>query len=100
VGSNNFFSKLASYDPLAQAFNLPGSGKYAQQQQQNAAGASSAGPYAGVAPTLAAANAGYAPGGPGSNPGYVGAPTQPGANPYAQVAQRFGTQPQNPRAWS
>lgn len=68
MGSGSFFSKLASYDPLAQALHLPGAGKYMQQQQTKAAGQSGGGPYAGTAPTLAAATAGYAPGGPGSNP--------------------------------
>jgi len=71
MGSGSFFSKLASYDPLAQALHLPGAGKYMQQQATNAAGQSGGGPYAGAAPTLAGANAGYAPGGPGSNPGYT-----------------------------
>lgn len=57
-------------DPLAQALHLPGAGGYVHQQQQNEAGKSAYGPYTGVTPTLAAANAGYAPGGPGANPGY------------------------------
>lgn len=60
MGSTNFFSKLASVDPLAQALNLPGAHKYAQAQAQDVQ--SNAGPYAGQTPTLAAANVGYAPG--------------------------------------
>jgi hypothetical protein len=68
MGSNNFFSKLASYDPLAHALHLPGANKYMQSQATAAAGTSGGGPYAGVAPTLAASAGGYAPGGPGSNP--------------------------------
>jgi hypothetical protein len=60
MGSSNFFSKIASVDPLAQALDLPGAHKYAQAQAQNMQ--SNAGPYAGTTPTLADANAGYAPG--------------------------------------
>ena len=60
MGSTNFFSKLASVDPLAQALNLPGAHKYAQAQAQDVQ--TNAGPYAGTTPTLADANAGYAPG--------------------------------------
>lgn len=60
MGSDNFFSKIASIDPLAQALNLPGAHKYAQSQAQDVQ--TNAGPYAGQTPTLAAANAGYAPG--------------------------------------
>lgn len=70
MGSNNFFSKLASYDPLAHALHLPGANKYMQSQATAAAGQSGGGPYTGAAPTLAAATAGYVPGGPGSDPGY------------------------------
>ena len=70
MGSDNFFSKLASVDPLAQMLHLPGSGKYAQSQLERANEAPDSGPYNGVAPTLAGANAGYAPGGPGANPNY------------------------------
>lgn len=68
MGSTNFFSKLASVDPLAQALHLPGSTKYAQQEANDANSTGAVGPYAGVTPTLAGANGGYAPGGPGSNP--------------------------------
>lgn len=67
MGSNNFFSKMASYDPLAHALHLPGANKYAQAQTSAAAGQSGGGPFAGVTPTLAQANAGYAPGTPGAN---------------------------------
>jgi len=72
MGSNTFFSKLASFDPLAQALHLPGAGKYMQSQTSAAAGksADNAGPYAGVAPTLQASQAGYQPGGVGSNAGW------------------------------
>ena len=67
MGSGTFFSKLASVDPLAQALHLPGATKYRQQAARNDAGTSGGGPYAGVTPTLAGANAGYLPGGPGAN---------------------------------
>ena len=60
MGSDNFFSKIASVDPIAQALNMPGAHKYAQAQAQDVQ--TNPGAYAGVAPTLAAANAGYAPG--------------------------------------
>lgn len=77
MGNSNFFAKLASIDPLAQALNMPGAHKYAQAQAQTAAGQTdtNGGAYTGVAPTLAGANAGYAPGGPGSTPGFM--PTRP-----------------------
>ncbi len=78
LGANNsFFAKLASIDPLAQALHLPGAHKYAQAQAQRAAGQTdtNGGAYTGIDATLAGANAGYAPGGPGSTPGF--APTQP-----------------------
>jgi hypothetical protein len=79
MGSDNFFSKVASIDPLAQALDLPGAHKYAQSQAQDAAGQTdtNGGAYTGVNATLAGANAGYAPGGPGATPGF--APTQPTA---------------------
>jgi len=67
MGGNNFFSKIASIDPIAQALNLPGAHSYANAQA-NAHLPGSNGPYTGVTPTLAGANAGYAPGGPGANP--------------------------------
>ena len=60
MGSTNFFAKLASVDPLAQALNLPGAHKYAQAQAQDVQ--TNAGPYAGQTPTLAAAKEGYTPG--------------------------------------
>src|SRR5712664_1529746 len=66
MGGNNFFSKIASIDPIAQALNLPGAHSYANAQA-NAHLPSSSGPYSGVAASLAGANAGYAPGGPGAN---------------------------------
>lgn len=67
MSSTGFFGKLASVDPLAQAFNLPGSHDYANAQIR-AHMPSTAGPYSGQAPTLAGANAGYLPGGPGADP--------------------------------
>jgi hypothetical protein len=72
MGSDNFFSKIASMDPLAQALNLPGAHKYAQAVAQRNAGATdvNGGAYTGITPTLAAANAGYQPGGPGASPGW------------------------------
>ena len=60
MGSTNFFAKLASIDPLAQALNLPGAHKYAQAQAQDVQ--TNAGPYAGQTPTLAASKEGYTPG--------------------------------------
>jgi len=77
MGSDNFFSKLASVDPLAQALDLPGAHKYAQSQAQDAAGQTdtNGGAYTGIQASLAGANAGYAPGGPGATPGFM--PTQP-----------------------
>lgn len=79
MGTGTFFSKVASVDPLAQALHLPGANKYAQQQASADAGTSAYGPYTGVAPTLAGANAGYAANGPGATPGYTPwAPTQQG----------------------
>lgn len=69
MGTGTFFSKIASVDPLAHALHLPGANKYAQVEATKDAGQSAANgqAYTGVAPTLAAANAGYAAGGPGSN---------------------------------
>jgi hypothetical protein len=77
MGSENFFAKFASIDPLAQALHLPGAHKYAQQQARDRAGQTdtNGGAYTGVDATLAGANAGYRPGGPGATPGFV--PTQP-----------------------
>lgn len=55
---------------MFRSLDLPGSNKFAQQQASGIAGSSAAnsGPYGGIAPTLAGANAGYAAGGPGANP--------------------------------
>ena len=90
MGTGTFFSKVASVDPLAQALHLPGADKYAQQQASQNAGTSAYGPYTGVAPTLAGANAGYAAGGPGSNAGYTPwTPTQQGG--LFGGAQRFAS---------
>jgi len=82
VGSDNFFSKFASIDPLAQALNLPGAHKYAQSQAQDMAGKtdSNGGAYTGVDATLAGTNAGYAPGGPGATAGFM--PTRPDAGAF------------------
>jgi len=79
MGSTSFFSKFAATDPIAQALGVPGANKYKQAQAQAAAGQTdtNGGPYTGIAPTLAAANAGYRPGGPGAPVGW--APTQPSA---------------------
>lgn len=73
MGTGTFFSKVASYDPLAHALHLPGANKYEQLQASQAAGQSGAngGPYTGQAPSLSAAAGGYAPGGPGSNVGWA-----------------------------
>jgi len=88
MGANNFFSKFASIDPLAHALHLPGANKYSEEQARRDAGTSGAGPYAGVAPTLAGANAGYAPGGPGAVAGWhQWQPNAPGG--AFGFAQRF-----------
>lgn len=90
MGTGTFFSKLASVDPLAQALHLPGAGKYAQLQARDDAGSSGAGPYAGVTPTLAGANAGYLPGGPGANEHWTQwHPSAPGG--AFGFAQRFSS---------
>jgi hypothetical protein len=47
----------------------------------------SQGPYTGVAPTLAGANAGYRAGGPGAMIGVPNAPNAPSMNPYAAAAR-------------
>lgn len=64
MGSNSFFSKLYTYDPLQHlgvskyidpaANAILGGGKYS-----TSSGPGTPGPYAGVTPTLADANAGY-----------------------------------------
>jgi hypothetical protein len=69
MGSTNFFAKLASVDPLAQALNLPGAHKYAQAQAQDVQ--TNPGPFAGQTPTLAASKAGYTPGTPGAQVGWT-----------------------------
>jgi|SRR5579859_1158146 len=104
MSGNNFFSKIASIDPIAQALNLPGAHSYAQAQA-NAHLPGSNGPYTGVAPTLAGANAGYAPGGPGANPwqqpvpwhqgGLFGA-LQGGATQFGNVLDVGGNTPLGP----
>jgi hypothetical protein len=102
MGGNNFFSKIASVDPIAQALHLPGYNAYAKAQA-NAHLPGSNGPYSGIAPTLAGANAGYAPGGPGSNPmwrqpqpwhqgGLLGA-LQGGATQFGNVMDVGGNTP-------
>ena len=91
MGTGTFFSKLAGYDPLAQALHLPGSNKYAQQQASQAATQSpyAQGPYTGVTPTLAGANAGYAANGPGATAGVASAP-----NAYVTAARNASQQQQ------
>jgi hypothetical protein len=86
MGSTNFFSKLASIDPLAQALNLPGAHKYAQNQAGDVQ--SNAGPYAGTTPTLADANAGYAPGSKGAQPGWTPNQSTPGQNGLFSFLQK------------
>ena len=72
MGNSNFFAKLASIDPIAQMAHLPGAHKYVQQQARDEAGkaGASGGAYTGVDPTLAGANAGYVPRGPGATQGW------------------------------
>lgn len=98
MGSTNFFSKLASVDPLAQALDLPGAHKYAQAQAQDVQ--TNAGPYAGTTPTLADANAGYAPGSADAQQGWTpNQTTAPGNSLFghlqniANVSGNLGTQP-------
>jgi hypothetical protein len=74
MGSGTFFSKLAG-NPLFQSLDLPGSHKYEDTLPVQVG--PNSGPYAGA--SLAGANAGYAAGGPGSEPGVGGAPTVYGA---------------------
>ena len=92
MGSGTFFSKLLSMDPLAQALDLPGSHKYAQDQAEKDAESSAAngGPYTGVAASLAGANAGYAPGGPGSNPNWQPWTPHVNTNFFQQAANLSG----------
>ena len=95
----SFFEKVANNDPLAGALNLPGSQSQYATNENNAAQSyfNTLKPYQNVAPTLAAANAGYVAGGPGSNPGAVNAPTASQTAPttdyrqamaYTQAAQQ------------
>jgi hypothetical protein len=103
MGSNNLFSRFASIDPLAQALNLPGAHKYAQSQAQDAAGQTdtNGGAYTGINASLAGANAGYKPGGPGSTVGF--APTQPtGGNAIMSDLQRNANLAGNatPQPWA
>jgi|ERR1700761_2167460 hypothetical protein len=100
MGSDNFFSKVASIDPLAQALNLPGAHKYAQSQAQDVQ--TNAGPYAGVTPTLADANAGYAPGSADAQQGWTpNQATTPG-NSLFGFAQRAANVSGNvtPQPWA
>ena len=66
----SFFQRVASVDPIAQALHLPGSGAYAKAQLDKANQTQGTGPYTGVAPTLAASQQGYVPGGTGANAGW------------------------------
>jgi hypothetical protein len=81
MGSDNFFSKMSAANPISQALHLPGYNTYAKGVAQRNAGATdvNGGAYNGIAPTLAAANAGYQPGGPGAPAGW--APINLGSNP-------------------
>jgi hypothetical protein len=91
MGSTSFFSKLASYDPLAQALDLPGAHKY--QDSLGIRVGPDQGPYTGVQATLAGANSGYAANGPGAN-GNPAAPAVNGAagwgHPAVGVAPAVG----------
>lgn len=100
MGSNNFFSKLASMDPLAQALNLPGAHKYAQQQARDEAGkaGASGGAYTGVDATLAGANAGYAPGGPGATVGWHQYQAHDPSNFFQKAANVSGNA--TPQPWA
>lgn len=88
----SFASKLYTYDPLTQL----GVNKYTDPvgdslfgNYSKSSGPGTPGPYAGVTPTLAAANAGYGTGGPGATPGVAGVPQ----NVYAAAAQQGAAQP-------
>ena len=67
-GVGHSLAEIGAHDPLARVLNLPGA-NFLKNQAQGVQ--SNAGPYAGVAPTLAAANAGYVPGGPGATQGWT-----------------------------
>jgi hypothetical protein len=89
MGSNSFFSKMQAMNPLAQILDMPGAHKYAQGQAQDAAGQTdtNGGAYTGINATLAGANAGYRPGGPGATVGF--APTQPtGPNALMGITEK------------
>ena len=60
MGANNFFAKLAGHDPLAQALNLPGATKHQDWVISRNAPTTPTPAYAGLTPTLAGANSGYA----------------------------------------
>lgn len=72
MGTGTFFSKVAS-NPLFQSLDLPGSHKYTNSIPVQVG--PNQGPYTGVAPSLAGANAQYRAGGPGSNPGVGNTPS-------------------------
>lgn len=105
MSSDNFFAKIASVDPIAQALHLPGYNTDVKAQA-NAHLPASSGPYSGATPTLAGANAGYAPGGPGANAmwrqpqpwhqgGLFGA-LQGGASQFGNVMDVGGNTPLGP----
>lgn len=102
MGAGTFFSKIASYDPIAQALHLPGASSYVNYEQAKADEAqpgAHSGPYQGVSPTLAAAQAGYAAGGPGSNSQwrpYTAAPNVANFFQRAASAPAAGTPATNP----
>lgn len=115
MGSNSFFSKLYTYDPLQHlgvskyldpaADKILGGGKYS-----TSSGPGTPGPYAGVTPTLADANAGYVRAAAGTQQG-APAPSantlfggQQTLNPVPRPVMR-GAQPvipgqQQQQAWS
>jgi hypothetical protein len=86
-------------DPLAQALNLPGAHKYAQSQAETEAGkaGASGGPYSGVQATLAGANAGYVPGGPGSTVGWSQYQAHDPSNFFQKAANVSGNL--TPQVW-
>lgn len=84
---SNFFSKVASIDPLAQALNLPGAHKYAQAQAQDVQ--TNAGPYAGITPALADAQGGYALSGPHAQVGWTPNQASAPGNALFGNLQRF-----------
>lgn len=96
---SGFFGKIASMDPLAQALNLPGAHKYEQSQAQAEAGkaGASGGPYTGVQATLAGANAGYRPGGPGATQGWSQYQAHDPSNFFQKAANVSGNL--TPQVW-